>query len=104
MATLLIENGAVLTMDEHDTIHDPGWVWVQDDRIGAVGSSRAPDQHRSGSEALAPPDRVIDAARMAVVPGLSSVLIVNLAEMAGISEPLDFFSAEIDTGRQNVRV
>jgi 5-methylthioadenosine/S-adenosylhomocysteine deaminase len=70
VATLLIENGAVLTMDERNTIHDPGWVWVQDDRIGAVGSGPAPARYSEGLGSPARPDRVIDAAQMAVVPSL----------------------------------
>lgn len=64
MATLLIENGAVLTMDEQNQIHDPGWVWVEDDRIGQVGSGEAPGLLRSQA------GRVIDAGQMAVLPGL----------------------------------
>ena len=57
-------------MDEHNTIHVPGWVRVQDDRISAVGSGQAPAQYANGPESPAHPDRVIDAAQMAVVPGL----------------------------------
>ena len=64
MATLLIENGAVLTMDEENRIHDPGWVWVEDDRIGKVGSGEAPSLLRSQA------GRVIDSGQMAVLPGL----------------------------------
>jgi 5-methylthioadenosine/S-adenosylhomocysteine deaminase len=64
MTTLLIENGHVLTMDEQATIHSPGWVWVEADRIQEVGPGRPPDAlaYRTG--------RVIDAAHMAVLPGL----------------------------------
>ncbi len=70
MANLLIENGAVLSMDEQDTIHDPGWVWVQDDRICEVGAGQAPARYSQGNELQARADRVIDAARMVVLPGL----------------------------------
>ncbi len=64
MTTLLIENGHVLTMDEQATIHSPGWVWVEADRVQGVGPGRAPDTlaYRTG--------RVVDAAHMAVLPGL----------------------------------
>ena len=64
MANLLIENGAVLTMDEEHRIHDPGWVWVEGDRIAQVGEGLAPALVRSRAE------RIIDAAQMAVLPGL----------------------------------
>jgi hypothetical protein len=40
MTTLLIQNGYVLTMDEQNTVHSPGWVWLENDQIGAVGSGR----------------------------------------------------------------
>ncbi len=61
---LLIENGAVLTMDEQNTIHMPGWVWVEGERIRAVGAGEPPDDLviRSG--------RTFDASHMAVLPGL----------------------------------
>jgi len=42
MTNILIENGTVLTMDEQNTIHSPGWVWVVDDKIRAVGASQPP--------------------------------------------------------------
>jgi 5-methylthioadenosine/S-adenosylhomocysteine deaminase len=64
VAGLLVENGFVLTMDEQDRVHNPGWVWIEGDRIGAVGPGRPPD-------ALIPrAERVIDATGMAVLPGL----------------------------------
>jgi 5-methylthioadenosine/S-adenosylhomocysteine deaminase len=64
MSNLLIENGSILTMDEKDRIHSPGWVWVQDDRIGAVGSGQAP------ADLYPRADRAIDATNMVVLPGL----------------------------------
>lgn len=57
-------------MDERDTIHTPGWVWLQDDRIRAVGPGRAPVLYPGAVNSPAPPDRVIDATHMAVLPGL----------------------------------
>lgn len=64
MATLLIENGAVLTMDARNTIHASGWVWVEGDRVAGVGPGDPPDDlaRRAG--------RRIDATHMAVLPGL----------------------------------
>ncbi len=64
MKTLLIKNGYVLTMDEQNTIHSPGWVWVAGDKIRAIGGNQPPAQLSDHA------DRVIDAAHMAVLPGL----------------------------------
>ncbi len=64
MTNLLIENGAVLTMDAQGVCHSPGWVWVEADRIGQVGAGEAPDTLRKAA------GRVIDARHMAVLPGL----------------------------------
>jgi 5-methylthioadenosine/S-adenosylhomocysteine deaminase len=64
MTTLLIENGYVLTMDGQNTIHSPGWVWVEGDRIQGVGTGRPP------AELGFRTSRVIDASHMAILPGL----------------------------------
>jgi 5-methylthioadenosine/S-adenosylhomocysteine deaminase len=66
MSTLLIEGGAVLTQDAQGQVYEPGYVVVEDDRIRAVGPGQPPDRDRLASEA----DGVIDATRMAVMPGL----------------------------------
>jgi len=64
VTTLLIKDGFVLTMDEKNTVHVPGWVWIKNDRIGAVGAGKP----RADLADCA--DRVIDATNMAVLPGL----------------------------------
>lgn len=64
MATLLIKDGYVLTMDEQATIHCPGWIWIEDDRIGTVTDGQPP------SDLVARADRVLDATHLAVLPGL----------------------------------
>lgn len=51
-------------MNNESTVHTPGWVWVEDDLISGVGSGPAPEQLSSQA------DRIIDAAHMAVLPGL----------------------------------
>lgn len=61
---LLIQNGSVLTMDEYNTIHTPGWVWIERDRVKAVGAGQPP------AELVSRAERVIDAAHLAVLPGL----------------------------------
>lgn len=64
MSSLLISRGAVLTVDDEFTLHDPGWVHIVDDRVVALGPGPAPD----GLEASV--DRVIDADGCAVMPGM----------------------------------
>ncbi len=61
---LLIEGGAVVTVDDEFTIHDPGWVHVVGDRIESIGAGAAPDPVRRSVS------RVIDAAGCAVMPGM----------------------------------
>ena len=64
MSSILIHNGAIITMDGRNTIHTPGWVWLQDGRISAVGPDQPPPAlfDQAG--------RQIDAGHMAVLPGL----------------------------------
>lgn len=62
--SILIQNGAVLTMDEQDSIYDPGWVWVERGRVQAAGPGQAP------ADLPGRADRVIQAEHMVVMPGL----------------------------------
>jgi 5-methylthioadenosine/S-adenosylhomocysteine deaminase len=62
--SLLIEGGAVLTMDAASTIHQPGWLWVAGERIADVGAGDAPEALRAAA------GRIIQAAGMAVMPGM----------------------------------
>jgi 5-methylthioadenosine/S-adenosylhomocysteine deaminase len=64
MTTILIENGAVITVDDARRIYDPGYVLVRGDRIVAVGPGAAPAEIRQHA------DEMIDATRMAVMPGM----------------------------------
>ncbi len=66
MTTLLISGGAVVTVDDAFTVHDPGWVLVEDDRIAEVGAGEPPAAARSSA------DRVIDATGSAVMPGMTN--------------------------------
>lgn len=63
METILIRGGHVLTM-EQGTVHSPGWLWIEGDRIGAVGPGRPTDTWAARA------GRVLDAENMAVLPGL----------------------------------
>jgi 5-methylthioadenosine/S-adenosylhomocysteine deaminase len=63
--TVLIENGAVLTLaGELPAVLDPGYVLIRDDRIAAVEPGAAPADLRAAA------DQIIDARHMAVLPGL----------------------------------
>jgi 5-methylthioadenosine/S-adenosylhomocysteine deaminase len=64
MTTILIENGAVVTVNDANEVFDPGYIFVEDDRITAVGGGQAPVELRDRAETM------IDASLMAVMPGM----------------------------------
>ena len=66
MPDLLIHGGAVVTVDDAGTLHDPGWVYVRGNRVAEVGAGEPP----SGRVRQA--DEVIDAAGCAVMPGMTN--------------------------------
>lgn len=61
--TILIENGAIITVDDAQQVFKPGYVFIEDDRIAAVAAGDAPAAMRKA-------DTVIDASLMAVMPGM----------------------------------
>ncbi|RME81708.1 MAG: amidohydrolase [Caldilineae bacterium] len=63
MSTTLIQNGAVVTLNDAWDLFNPGYVLIEDDRIAAVGPGQP-------SMALRKADTVIDASLMAVMPGM----------------------------------
>ena len=63
---VVIINGAVVTVDDDATIHDPGWVHVVDDTIVATGAGDAPAAIVDAAE------RVVDASGAAVMPGMTN--------------------------------
>lgn len=64
MHSILIENGAVLTVDDAGALHKPGYVYIEGDVIAAVGAGAPPETLRAGA------DERIDATHMAVMPGM----------------------------------
>jgi len=64
MDSILIEHGAVLTVDDAGTVYEPGYVLVEGDTIAAVGPGTAPDALRASA------GTTINATRMAVMPGM----------------------------------
>ena len=66
MADLLIHGGAVVTVDDAGTIHDPGWVYVRRNSVAEVGAGAPPPSR------LRQAANVIDAAGCAVMPGMTN--------------------------------
>lgn len=64
MGTMLIENGAVITVDDARHVYNPGYILLEGDRIAALGAGGAPAEVRARA------GETIDATRMAVLPGL----------------------------------
>ena len=63
---LLVHGGAVVTVDDSGTVHDPGWVYVEGNRVAEVGPGEPPSSRfRQAAE-------VIDAAGRAVMPGMTN--------------------------------
>ena len=63
---LLIRGGAVVTVDDPGTVHDPGWVYVRGSRVAEVAAGEPPAARiRQAGE-------VIDAAGCAVMPGMTN--------------------------------
>ena len=65
MSSILIENGAVVTVDDAGHVYNPGYLFLEDDRIKAVGQRRS---RRTICAEQA--DTIIDASHMAVMPGM----------------------------------
>lgn len=66
MTGLLIHRGAVVTVDDDNTVADPGWVWVEGNTIAATGAGDAPQDRLDRA------DEVIDASGAAVMPGMTN--------------------------------
>ena len=64
MTTTLIENGAIVTVNDADDLFNPGYLFIEADRISAVGAGSPPADLRQRA------DSVIDATHMAVMPGM----------------------------------
>ncbi len=63
MAKVLLRGGTVLTFDAKDTVFEPGFVYIEGDRIASVGGDPPPGLQESC-------DQVLDVSGMAVLPGL----------------------------------
>ena len=63
MSTILIENGAIVTVNDAQQVYNRGFVFIEDDLITAVSPGVAPAAMRKA-------DTIIDAHLMAVMPGM----------------------------------
>lgn len=64
MTTMLLEKGAVITLNATDAVLAPGYVYIEEGTIAAVGEGPAPEELRQQA------GRVLDCSRMALLPGL----------------------------------
>ena len=64
MSNILIEQGAIVTVDDAGHVHTPGYLFLEADRIAAVGAGAPPSELRGRA------DTIIDASHMAVMPGM----------------------------------
>ena len=63
---ILVHGGAVVTVDDDGTVHDPGWVYSRGNRVAEVGAGEPPAVRRRQA------DEVIDASGCAVMPGMTN--------------------------------
>jgi 5-methylthioadenosine/S-adenosylhomocysteine deaminase len=63
MTTILIQNGALGTIDDTQRVVNPGYLFIEGDRIAALGAGEPPT-------VMGKADVVIDASLMAVMPGM----------------------------------
>jgi 5-methylthioadenosine/S-adenosylhomocysteine deaminase len=64
MSTILIENGAVLTINPEGEVYQDGYLFIEDDHISDIAEGKAPDSLRSQAS------EIIDASNQIVMPGL----------------------------------
>lgn len=63
MGSTLIENGHIVTVNDGNEVFSPGYLFIEDDHILAVGPSNPPTKFQQA-------DTIIDAHQMAVMPGM----------------------------------
>ena len=61
----LIKNGIVITQDPQNQVWEKGWLLLEEDRIAALGEGAPPADINA--------DKIVDAAGMAVLPGIVDV-------------------------------
>jgi 5-methylthioadenosine/S-adenosylhomocysteine deaminase len=66
MSSILIENGIVLTVNDTHDVFEPGYLYVENDRISALGAGEAPKDIKEKAK------ESIDANGFAVMPGMTN--------------------------------
>ncbi len=64
MSTILIENGIIITVNDENDVIEPGFIYLENDRIAALGSGDAPIDIKEKSK------ETIDGEGFVVMPGL----------------------------------
>jgi len=64
MTNILIENGSIVTVNERGDVFSPGYLYLEGDKIVALGAGAAPQNLRNQAGAI------LDATLMAVMPGM----------------------------------
>lgn len=64
MNNILIAGGSIVTVDDNGQVFDPGYIFVEGDRITNLGAGIAPETLRNRA------DTIIDATHSAVMPGM----------------------------------
>jgi len=100
MSGILIENGAVVTVNDSGEVFTPGYVFIEDDLITAVGAGEAPPKYRRA-------DTTLDASLMAVMPGMvnahTHLFQTFLRGLADDKPLLDWLKAAIWPVAQSMR-
>jgi 5-methylthioadenosine/S-adenosylhomocysteine deaminase len=65
MGTILIKNGAIVTVNEEQEVHNRGYLFIEDDLIIDLNQGDPPSLYEKA-------DEVIDASLMAVMPGMTN--------------------------------
>ncbi len=100
MGSILIENGAVVTVNDGDEAFTPGYVFIEDDLITAVGAGKPPSKYARA-------DTTLDASLMAVMPGMvnahTHLFQTFLRGLADDKPLLDWLKAAIWPVAQSMR-
>jgi 5-methylthioadenosine/S-adenosylhomocysteine deaminase len=63
MGTILIKNGAIVTIDDQNHLYPSGYIFLEGNRIEALGADEPPAKYQQA-------DQIIDANQKAVMPGM----------------------------------
>ena len=69
MTSVLFEGSAIVTVDDSNSVLDPGWIFIRNDIIENIGKGEAPKNIRKEA------DEIIGASGSAIMPGMVLSLI-----------------------------